>query len=254
MTVVFLQILSLAASALTAAKLFRSGLYRRYRIFFAYLLFRVPYVACSLSLDARSAGYFWFWSTTQPLVWLLYLLVVLELYRLILERHRGLYTAGRWAVQTCMAISVIISIASLLPRFTPSTPQVSKVVGVMLAIERGVDLSLALFIVLMLLFLAFYAVPLSRNVSVHAILYAVFFLSNTLVLLVRSLFGMQVHDLGNLMLTGVSAGCTFGWLFLLTPKGEEVWAHKPLLGAEMEERILYQLDTLNSTLLKVTRK
>src|SRR5579871_1941688 len=88
---------SLVGSLLTAFKLHRTGLYRRYRVFFAYFLFRVANAVFPLLLDRGSPAYFRYWIFSQPVVWVFYVWVVLELCRLVLEKHRGLYTLGKWA-------------------------------------------------------------------------------------------------------------------------------------------------------------
>src|SRR4030088_1093310 len=90
-----LQWFFLLGSLLTATKLYFSGLSRRYPVFFVYFLFRVPKGAVALLMDTRSPEYFYFWVYTEPLVWVFYFWVVLELCRLVLERHRGLYTLGK---------------------------------------------------------------------------------------------------------------------------------------------------------------
>jgi hypothetical protein len=96
-------------------------------------------------------------------------------------------------------------------------------------------------------------VPLSRNVVVHTVIYSVFFLSDTLVLLWRTLFGVHVSGTSNAVLVAISSVCSVAWAFLLTEHGEEVRAHLPQIRPEAEERILHQLDQINATLLKVSR-
>jgi hypothetical protein len=251
--VLFFEVVSLLGSGLTALKLFRSGLHRRYRVFFAYFVFRVPYLACILCLDVKSNAYLYFWVVTEPLIWIFYILVVLELYGLVLEKHKGLYTLGRWAMYLAMAVSLTLSVLSLLPRITAAIPQRSKVLGYFFAAERGIDFSLAIFILLILLFLSLYPVPLSRNVKVYAVLYAVYFLSSTLASLLQSLFGLRLMNEAALLLMGTSAGCVVAWLFLLSSQGEEVRSSIPRFGPEHEERILAQLDALNRTLLRISR-
>lgn len=252
--VVFLEVVSLLGFGLTAGKLFRSGLFRRYRAFFAYLVFEVLFNAVLLFSDIKSGFYFTFWVVTEPLVWLLCILMVLELYRLILEKHPGLYTLGRWVMYAALVISVTVSILSLLPKITPAMPQASKVMGYWLATERGVDSSLAIFIFLMLIFLSRYPVPLSRNVVVHAIVFSIFFLSNTVVYLARSLFGLHLIDQINLIMMAIPAVCVLAWLFLLNPQGEQVRAAEPSsMGPEHEERVLHHLNALNATLLRASR-
>jgi hypothetical protein len=248
-----IQVVSFFGSVLVAFRLYTSGLYRQYPVFFAYFLFRIPDSIWPLLLSSRSNTYFYLWIATEPFTWIFQVLVVLELYRLILSKHRGLYTLGRWAMYVGVGVSVVLSILSLIPKFTPSIPQRSRVMGYYLGAERGVTLGLAIFLVVMIFFLSRYPVPMSRNLMVHAGVFSIFFFSNYLAWLLRSVFGITVNVQVSLSVSAISAVCTFAWFFLLTAKGEEVPASLPSFGAEYEQRALEQLNALNATLLKISR-
>ena len=252
--VLSLEAVSAIGSGLVALKLFLSGLHRRYRILFAYLICRVPYIGCSLFLDVNSSFYQKFFIVTELLFWPFYILLVLELYRLVLEQYKGVYTLGRWAMYSATAVSVTISLLSLLPRITPAMPQRSRIIGYIYATERGIDFSLAIFILLILFLLSRFPVPLSRNVAVHAVVYSIFFLSNTLGLLLHSAFGLQLKNEVNMFLMGTSSACVVAWLVLLNAKGEEVRVTTLRFGRADQERILLQLNALNDTLLKASHK
>jgi hypothetical protein len=252
--VLLFEWVSLLGASLTGVKLFRSGLYRRYRFFFVYLVSLVPYGMCVLVLDQHSGLYQKFWTITTPLFWLLYVLVVFELCGLILEKHKGLYTLGRWAMYLGIAVAVTLSLLSLLPHITPAMPQRTRIMGYVYATERGVDFSLAIFILLILFFLSRYPVPLSRNVVVHSVVFSLFFLSNSIGLLLHSVFGLQLIHEVDMLFTGTSSACMVAWLVLLNAKGEEVRLSTLHFGRGDEERILLQLDALNDTLLRASRK
>ena len=83
----FFRIISILGSALTAFKLYRAGLHRRYRMFFAYLVFRIPCMSCGLFLDTSGAPYLWLFTKSEPVIMLFYVLIVLELYRLVLHEY-----------------------------------------------------------------------------------------------------------------------------------------------------------------------
>lgn len=250
--VLYLQYLSLCGSLLTAVKLYRTGLSCRYRIFFYYFIFRVLNGIWPLCLDRRSEMYLRLWVISEPLIWMFYVGVVLELYKLVLERHKGLYTLGRWALYFGMALSVGLSVLSLLLRIKPA--QRSRILPYILPADRGVTLSLAIFLLLMLFLLSRYPVPLSRNVILHATLYTVFFLSNTLGNILSGVFRVGLYDSISTGLMVVSCACVYSWLFFLSPNGEEVRMNIVHFGPEHEERLLYQLDSLNTTLLRASRK
>jgi len=247
-----LQVLSLCGSLLTAAKLLRTGLYHRYRIFFCYFIFRVLNGIWPLCLNVRSEAYLRLWVISEPLIWMFYVAVVLELYKLVLARHRGLYTLGRWALYFGMTLSVSLSISSLFLHIKPA--QRSRILSYFIPADRGVTLCLAIFLLLMLFLLSRYPVPLSRNVVLHATLYTVFFLSNTLGVILSTVFGVALYDSISIGLMVVSCACVYSWLFFLSPKGEEVRMNIIRFGPGHEARLLLQLDALNSTLLRVSRK
>jgi hypothetical protein len=250
-----LQISLILLSALTALKLLRTGLHKRYRVFFYFLVFRAC-VSFSTFLihDTSSALYFHVFVWTTPIVFIFYVLIVAELYRLVLEKYRGLYTMGRWVMFGSVIVSMTISVLSLLPKLSPATPQRSRAVGYIMYTERGVDTALAVFIVLILLFLSFFPIRLSRNTRVHAVIYSVFFLSSTVALLLRTYFGMRVAATVNTMLLVLNLCSVLAWLALLNPAGEEVAGRPRMVDPANESRLLTQLESLNATLLRVSRQ
>lgn len=249
-----LEIISLLAAAALAFKLLATGLWKRYPIFFLYFVFRIPNTAWPLLIDVNSNTYEQLWMLTEPIAWLFHILVVAELYRLVLEGHKGIYTLGRWAMYGAIAIAIPLSVLSLIPHFTPRTTQISKYIGYEIATARGIDFALAIFLLLILLFLSRYPVNLSRNLVVHATLYTFFFFADALTLFLRTLFGIVANHATNLFLLGASCACVVAWLVFLSPHGEEVQAHFPIISPQREKSALRQLESLNATLLKVSGK
>src|ERR1035438_5001934 len=252
--VLCLQAVLLLGSMLMALMLYRTGLYRRYPIFFAFFIFRILNSIWPMFLEVSSDLYQKVWVLSTPIALGFFVLMVVELYKLVLEKYKGLYTLGRWAVYVSLAASVTISVISLLPRIQPSMPQPSKIMFYMLATERGIDTALAIFIVLILCFLSLFPVKLSRNVRVHALVFSIFFLSSTFMLLMKTLFGMRLWQEVNTILLGISAASMVAWLTLLRKAGEDS-IHAPIrFGPEHESRLLAHLDSLNAALLRVSSR
>jgi hypothetical protein len=199
-------------------------------------------------------SYYYLWICTEPITWIFHVAVVLELYRLVLEKHKGLYTLGRWAMFAGLTTSIVISLVSLIPRMTLALAQQSKTMFWYLAMERGFMLALAIFLLFIMGFLVLYTVPISRNLKIHARIYSIFFVSNYLAFLLRSFLGLHGGPVTNVGAEIVSVACVFAWLFLLSPTGEVVRTSIPVIGPEQERRVLQQLDAFNETLLKVSKK
>jgi hypothetical protein len=248
----YLKVVSLLGSMFMVLQLYRTGLYLRYPIFFVYFIFRIPNSIWPFFVGVSSGVYQRVWVLTEPIEMVFYVLMVVELYRLVLEKYKGLYSLGRWALYLSLAISVSVSAITLLPRIKPSMAQRSKIMFYVLATERGIHTALAIFIILILCFLSFFPVKLSRNVRVHALVFSIFFLSSTFVLLMRSLFGLHLADQVNEVVMGITAATVVAWLTLLRPAGEDSRRSPAPVGPEYESRLLAHLDSLNAALLRTS--
>ena len=249
------ELVALAGCGLAAMKLVSTRLHRRYRVLFLSLAFRFLNLAIILSFfrDERSYGYQKEWVIAQPFFWLLNVLMVLELYSLILEKYKGLATLGRWFQCAGFSISIAISVLTLLPKIHSVAAQRSMILGYYFAVERGLDCSMLVFLLLILAWLTRYPIPLSRNILVHSVVYSVLFLSDGLSVLTRVFLGLQLSRQFSMVMVGFYAACMFGWFFGLSAKGEEIRMSIPHFSTEQERRILQQLEALNRTLLKVSR-
>jgi hypothetical protein len=212
----FFQCVAIVGSALTVWKLLTTGLYRRYRIFFAYFLLRVPFMTFFLVLlklgGSGSTLYYYSFVDSQPFLLVAYILVVVELYSLALEPYPGISTLGRWFMCGAVVVAGLASVVvTLLPKIRPAGPQPSKRLAIQLAAERGVDLALVFFILLIIFFLAKFPVPLGRNVVVHTVIYFLFFLSDTVALLWWQALGHKVSAGFNLVATAVASACSVAW-------------------------------------------
>jgi hypothetical protein len=249
----YLQAFSVLAAALLVLKLLKTQLWRKYSVFFWFCAATVPDSLWPLLLtDTSTARYQHVWMLTQPVFWLFHVLLVAELYRLILAGHRGIYSLGRWAMYGATAVAIGISILSLLPHFTPRTAQQSRYLGLEFAVNRGIDFALAIFLILILLFLTQFPIKLSRNVVVHAAVYTLYFIINALSVFLRTLFGVRANNSTSLLVVAGSCVCLTVWLTLLSPHGEEVQANLHTISPQRERNALRQLQSLNDTLLKVS--
>ena len=241
----FLQAAICFTTGLTAFRLATTNLHRRYPLLFCYMVFSAVYSLSPIVWDTRGRLYFWTWIYCQPVEWAFDILVVRELCRLILEKHPGLVTLGRWGMYAGVFLAGFLSYLSLLPHIHSSMPARSRLIAYWVVAGRGVTFGLAIFLILMLFATSRYPVHLSRNVVLNAGLFTVVFLSSSLEAILRTIFDRRMSPWLATALTGVEIVCFFVWFSRLSVEGEHTQFNWIRFGPEYEKRMLHRLDTLN---------
>ena len=243
-----LDAITLLASILTALRLWKFGLARRYPVLTAYLLYMAPYLAGPVVLNLRSVAYYRFWMVSEPLLWIIEILLVRELCGAVLERYRGIRTLGRWTMYASMVISVGFSILALRAHLDSALSNRSPTLALVTGMERGVTLALAIFLLLMLFLVSRYPMHLSRNVMLITVVFTTFFLTTTLGAILRTVFDRRLGLKADVVLAALATVCVIAWMVLLTPAGEEVEGHWLHFSPHHEARLLRQLASLNRSL------
>jgi len=225
-----------------------AGLYRLYPYFFSYLLAELARQVIMSSVPYRSNSYKYFWVSTEGIVASFYVLIVIELYRVILRDLPGIASISRRYIKVTLVIATLLSLLLLRAEEAPA-----NWVSTFLVIERAIIFSLVLFILLVSAFLAYYPVPLNRNVIVYSVGYAIYFLTKATGLFVRTLGHYVAHELSTVLLI-VSSLCLFYWTFVLNRDGElrrVVVGHK--WSKADEERLILKLRAINANLIKAAK-
>jgi len=242
------DLLILAGTALLSVRLFASGLHRRYRVFFYYLIFATLQAGVAASLKPAGRAYQKFFVLSQPVEFLLYVLVVLEIYALVLQDYRGLSTVGRWTLIAAVLVSVLASVISLT---APSRFSQSLVMTYEYQAARAAYFSLVVFLLSILGFLAQYPITLSRNIIVHSMVFSVYFLGNTVLYLLLSMHG--AGPVVRYALPVITLGAVGAWLVMLNPASElRKLRLRPQWMPGREEVLVSQLNHLNAALLRAT--
>ena len=226
----------------------------KYRFFLAYLLFDCVRSIAGWFFSPGSGFYKNLWTFTEPVIWVLYVLVVLELSSLTFKEYRGIQALGRWTVYGSLIVSVFVSTITVLPTWIHSRePAIS--LQRFLMVERGIDSALVLLLLLLLSFLVFFPIQLNKNVMTHAVLYSVFFLSNSMGILVVDLAGRQLSNVMSTCLMAATDLCLIAWLILIRREGEQKMIVIRSQMASMDEsRLVAQLESINATLLRASKK
>lgn len=248
----YLTIIQIGAYPLLLIKLFTSGLTGKYQYFCWYIAFESVRVPLMWSLPFRSSTYAHLYFGTQPLIWFFYVVVVLEIFQLVLRNHAGIASLGRKTLKWSLIASGLISGATLLFQLQNKSTE-SAVLFNFALLERLVMTSLLVLLLCLIAFLSYFPVPLTRNVRVHAMVFATYFAARTVLFWVRTWFGEQAGPALNMVGAALAVGCLFSWILLLSRAGEGV-AEQRRPATESEARLLAQLDALNDTLLGSSKK
>jgi hypothetical protein len=226
-----------------------SGLYRIYPYFFIYLLLALLQATVLATQPFDSLGYRYGWLGTEGLIACFYALVVLELYSVVLRNVAGIARLSRRFIQVSLALAIVISL--LLLAFEKST---NYMISGFFLVERAIISSLVIFVLLVSAFLAYYPVPLSRNVIFYSIGYAVYFLAKAAMLFVYNRIHSVPPALPTLLIV-VSTSCLLFWLIALNRRGEQksmVVGHR--WNPADDYQILSRLQAINDSLIRSAKK
>ncbi len=235
----------LVLATILAGKLAVTRLSRVYRWFFLFLCFQIARSLVLLPMQTNRGTYALIFLITQPVAWLLYILVVLELYSLALRNHPGIASLSRWALAAALTVSVAVSALTLRVDLSRPAGRYWALVYYSV-IERGLLFSLVLFLLVITLFLVWCPVSIRRNVVLHASVSSLYFLSSTAALFLRNFAGYQLTRAVSTVLVFLDCVCFALWISYLSRRGEErLMVVRQKWHPEDEERLVRQLDSLN---------
>ena len=247
-------LISISGHLLLLAKLYFTRLYRIYCWFTLYLAFQLVTTVVLMLLNPRTNAFGYVWIPARLGVYVLYFLVVYELYALVLKDYPGIQRLGQRAMLVAVAVSLLVSGSSLIVDMN-ANPDPYPILKLVYTFGRGVTFSLVLFIAMMVGFLAYFPVPLKSNVVTHAALNVAYFLATSLGVFYRNMVGQGIARTLSMTLGALTAALLYCWFFRLSLAGEERVQSAGIRwdrGAEMH--LLDQLKTINNSLLHPSLK
>jgi hypothetical protein len=244
-----LLILQAAALVGLLGRIWWTRLYRTYSYFFGYLVVALLQVAIGPLIPLRSRMYLYVWMASEALVISFYVLVVLETYAVILRDLPGIASVARHYIKIALAVAALSILLVGLEKRPATMPQYFGIC------ERSLVSSLLVFVLLSVVFLAYYPVPLSRNAVTYSVGFAVYLLAKTATLFVNNIGYYWWERQINSLLLGVSSACMLFWLLSLSPAGEKrtmVVGYR--WGGDEEKRMLSRLKAINESLLRTAKK
>lgn len=248
--------ITIALTPAVVIKLWASSLFRVYRLLSLYLLSDFLFSVAAKAIPFRSKLYadFYFSAQTTKIVIASFMLV--EIYSLALERQPALARFGRGIVGYILLIAGAVPLFGLWVDHTGSA-QAHPYIRVFLLFEQTLDATMALFLILISLFLAWFPVRMRRNVIVYIGGFIVWYLSRSALVYVvnRWFHNANIRAGSNIVQMCIELACLSFWLLNLRPEGElrtaivgHIWNR-----AEVE-RLTEQLNSVNNSLERIRRR
>ena len=247
--------LTMALTAAVLGRLWRSGLIKIYRLFFAYLACDLILSLGALTFDFRSKAYGNFYFSAQTLKIIIAAFLLVEIYSLALESHPALARFGRSVVGYILAAAALFPLIGVWVNHSGSAGAPPYIRAFFL-FEQTMDATMALFLILISIFMGWFPVRMRRNVIVYIGGFIIWSLSRSaLVYIVNERFNdKKINAVCNIVRMCIEVGCLAFWLIELRRGGENRTAVVGHLWNRAEaERLTGQLDAINNSLERLRR-
>ena len=247
--------LVIALTAAVLVKLSVSGLFRIYKLLFSYLALSFFSSLAALTIPYNTKAYGNFYFSTETIRILLAALVVVEIYSLALENTPALARFLRNTVGYIL-LAAVIAPAIALFMDNGGTRASYPYLRLYYLFEQTMNGSIAIFLVLISVFMAWFPVRLRRNVIAYITGFIVWTLTRSAAahlvnqfpknfLAIRTISAVQM---------GVSVACLLFWMVVFKREGEARTAVVGHLWNRAEaERLTEQLEAINSGLARLRR-
>jgi len=158
------------------------------------------------------------WKLTEPLAWLFWAWIVLELFSKWTRSYRGIGRFGRYLFVALIAVALLVSLAAWPFEWKALVSKGDF--RIYYIIHRVLMATFAVFTFLVWLFFRNYPTPVAPNVVRHTAVLLSYLAVSSLSILADTLSGTTLTAPVNLLLVTVSAGSFSAWAILLTRKGE----------------------------------
>jgi hypothetical protein len=247
--------LTIALTGAVLVKLSVSGLLRIYKLLFAYLALSFVSALAALTIPYNTKAYGNLYFSTETARILLAALVVVEIYSLALENTPALARFLRNTVGYLLLAALIVPAIALFMD-NSGTGEPYPYLRLFHLFEQTMNGTIAIFLILISLFMAWFPVRLRRNVIAYIAAFIVWTLTRSATAHLVNQFGknfLAVRTMSAVHMCVVVA-CLLFWMVVLQREGEARTAVVGHLWNRAEaERLTEQLDAINNGLARLRR-
>jgi hypothetical protein len=252
------EYLNVSVAIVLILRLITLRLFPRHRVFSALIAFDLASSLAVLAVpwDRLEIDYRFAWLAIMSISCVLYVWLVYAMLRSVMIDHPGILRMSRRVSIGCFLIagalalgSAHIELVALSLRAHPTN--LAFWVNVSFVVERALCTASLALLALMLMFLLWFPVQVSRNVAGLSAGLLIYFAAKTVLIFGRDVWSPDSLRLVSAIIILVSTGCLVFWAFYLTPARDNAQVR---LGHSWkpadQERLMQQLEALNTALLR----
>ena len=246
-----LQFSSLLFGLIAVLRLLQLKLLKVYPFFFIFLCIALVLQATVVLFGDTSKQFFYAYVVLEPLRNISYILVVWELFSAVFRNYAGLRSLSRWVMGLAAAIAPLGFILTVV---APGAELFFGYTRRLIRFERGITFGLVIFIFILLYFISKYPIKLPRNSVVLCMLYSIWFLGDSAILLTASFVHTTHFNFVNDGLAMFEIGSYIGWAILLSKTGEQQETRiRQHISPDRERVLIDELTAMNDVLLRAGR-
>ena len=200
------------------------------------------------------------WLATRLIAWILIFWMVYALLRAILANLRGLLKLSQWVLAFVIPLSILTAILSARPEYLASrsiavADPIDRTLVMGILLERVMTMIALLVLLLMLFFILWFPIKMSRNLAVFSVGLVLYFTGKTTLLLLRSFCSTAHSAVFGDLITLLLCGCLLCWIVFINKRGESVpvtLGHSWRLNKQPQ--LMSELEDINAALARATRR
>jgi len=242
-----ISLISIPVYFVVAWVLYRRNLWRAYRYFWICLIVEGLALGATLLAGGARRPTLLIYKIAQPIMWVLYVLMVLEVFRKVFARFPGIARFAQRVVVLSMLVAFVFALLSVPGELARGWSGSSILIRYSV-ILRTITSALTLYMILIAAFLVWMPVPLPPNTIRHSYLFFFYFIITTGVHYVLNTNLGGYVQVANLTISILTLVALLSWLFLLREDGENPPTSPGMAPARAPSEILNRLESLNQSL------
>jgi hypothetical protein len=251
------EYLNVSVASVLIVQLVRLKLFVSHRVFGVLIGFDLVSSLIVLVVPWKLLGfdYRFAWLAIMSISCILYVWLVYAMLRRLMVHHRGILSMSRRVSIICFVIAGVVALGSAhleLSALGLSGPVgLASWVEISFVVERAICTASLALLALMLFFLLWFPVQVSRNVAGLSAGLLVYFAAKAVLIFGRDVWSPDSLRLVSAIIILISTGCLLFWAIYLSPAREysQVRLGHSWKPAD-QDRLMGQLEALNSALLK----